>query len=509
MMDSFMVEGDVLRSIKVSELVQLCAVDNDLFSRTFFPKTVRQKSPSIHREIWKRLEDPSIRFVNLRCFRGSAKTSLLRMFVAKRISYNVSKTILFAGVNEKSALRSGQWLRRHVERNALWTSTFGLRPGRKWQETEFEVFHGIDEQPIWTICAGITGGVRGINFEDYRPDLIVLDDVVDDENALTEDQRRKISDLVMGAMKHSLAPIVTNPNAKMVMNQTPIHGDDVSMQLSKDPEWHTEVFPCWTKETMDLPDEQKESAWPELFPKEELLKMKRSAVAMNRVSVFSREMECRIVSSEDCAFRKEWIKFYDVKPRNCFTMIAIDPVPPPSQQQLAKRLVKKDFEAIVVVGRYGGKYSVLDYALKRGHEPNWTIATTFQFAIQYRAAAIVVESVQYQRTLQWILKNEMAKLGRYWPVIPFVDGRQKYNRIVSTLSGPFSSGLVHVHSGMTEFVQQFCDYPNIDHEDLLDASAIGLSQIMSPALERADGRVEDALAFDDDVEVVDFPRFCP
>src|SRR5260370_8211173 len=88
------------QNVPIGEVVRLAAVDNDLFARTFFPSTVRQRSPLFHFEMDSRLDNPAMRKVNLRCFRGSAKTTKLRLFTAKRIAYGISRTILYIGASE-------------------------------------------------------------------------------------------------------------------------------------------------------------------------------------------------------------------------------------------------------------------------------------------------------------------------------------------------------------------------------------------------------------------------
>jgi len=97
--------------VDVNQLVQLCAVDNNLFCTTFFPKACRQTPAPFHTDIWKHLDDNSKRYINLICFRDSAKTTLLRMFTGKRVAFNLSKTILYVGASEAHAARSIRWLR--------------------------------------------------------------------------------------------------------------------------------------------------------------------------------------------------------------------------------------------------------------------------------------------------------------------------------------------------------------------------------------------------------------
>lgn len=494
-------------SISPAELVRLCATNNDLFARSFFPKAARSPSPPFHKEIDDALDDPRSRRVNLRCFRGSAKTTKLRLFTAKRLAYGISRTILYVGASESHASRSIQWLRGAieplrdalgVEQPSLFAGTFGLSPGRKWTDTEIEVNQTVSGKvrTSWVLGVGITGNIRGINFDDYRPDLIILDDIVTDENAATKDQREKISDLVFGAVANSLAPASEEPNAKLALLQTPIHAEDVSSLAAKSSAWDTRSFGCWTEVTKDFPVAEQKSVWEDRYPSESLRKDKRDAASQNKLSTWLREMECRLTSPESCAFRAEWLKYYDTLPPGGQTVLAIDPVPPPSDRAIARRFAGGDYEAHAVWRRVGGNYYLVDYTLHRGHEPNWSVANAIALARTYRVSRIVVESVGYQRTLKWLIQQEMTRRGTYWPITDLGEKQQrnKFLRITGALAGPASNGHVFVRSEHTEFIEQFSQYRNTGGEqtdDLLDACATAVSDLVSPLLE---------LGYDDDAD---------
>src|SRR4030095_11766932 len=171
-----------LDEASLRELVELGAVDGVLFAETFFPKTMRMRSPPFAREIWDVL-DSSSRLVSLQLFRGAGKTTTCRVFAARKIAYAQARTILWIGKSQDKAIASVRWLRKQIEFNHLFADTFRLRPGMKWQDIECEIYHGIDEIPITILAYGITGPIRGINIDEYRPDLILLDDIVDEEIA--------------------------------------------------------------------------------------------------------------------------------------------------------------------------------------------------------------------------------------------------------------------------------------------------------------------------------------
>src|SRR5258707_1668749 len=118
----------------------------------------------------------------------------------------------------------------------------------KETETELRIKHGVTGQNIWVLGVGITGdSIRGINFDDYRPDLIILDDIVTDENAAEAEQSEKIANLVLGAILNSLAQASESPNAKVALLQPPLHNDDVSARAARSPDWKTATFVAWPK----------------------------------------------------------------------------------------------------------------------------------------------------------------------------------------------------------------------------------------------------------------------
>ena len=460
-----------------SELIELAAIDTTLFQSEFFPYTVRQAPAEFHPQLDKVLES-SARQVLLLVSRGFAKTTKLRMFAAKRIAYGLARTILYIAISEKKAIQSVSWLRGQIETNRKFTDIYRLGKGDKWTDIECSIRHEIMDHQATVLALGITGGIRGINIEDNRPDLIVLDDIIDDENAATPEQRQKIEELLYGAVIPSLAPPADVPDAKIVMLQTPLNKADVSIKNLEDPSWLTAKFNCWSGATKDLPDEYKESAWPERYTTADLLAKKKGYIARNQSSVWYREYELDMVDPETASFKSEWLQFYDIVPVDEMTIIgAIDPVPPPTDIQIAKGLHGKDYEAFAIIGSYQGKYYLLDYSLNKGHTPNWTISEFFRLSLKYNPKIWVIETVAYQKTLEWLLREKMIEKKMFYPLFELKDKRSKFDRIVDSFNGIASNRQFYVKKGMNDFVSQFIEYPNTNHDDLLDACSMALSNL--------------------------------
>lgn len=489
-----------LSTISVEELTSLCAIDSELFEKQFFAKTCRQKGSIHHPKLWKLLGSGA-RYINIQMHRDGAKTTKCRIYAAKRVAYGLSRTILIIGKSEAHALRTGKWLRKQIEHNKRYSEFFKLKPGAKWQDGEMEIIHEGMTDPatgeqvrIHILCVGIHGSIRGINFEDYRPDLILFDDVIDPENAATKEQRDKIEDLMLSDVKNSLAPASECPDAQLIILQTPLNREDASCKALNDPEFVSAVFSCWTDETKDLPVHLQESSWPDRYSSEVLRAEKRSAIARNKLSLFLREKECRLANPETNAFLEEWLKYYEIEPSGGVIANAIDPVPPPSDREIAMGFKYKDFEVHVSMKRANGNFYLLEYEMKHGHEPDWTLATFFTMGFRRRPRTIVVETTAYQKTLEWIIKKAMAARRAYYVVKGFKDSRSKYDRIVDSIQPIASNGKFYVKREHHEAIAQFLNYPNVSHDDVLDAISICIMELSGQLYAYTDG---------DDVEDVD------
>ncbi len=464
--------------IGLGELVELCAVDDELYGRTFFPNTVRQASPDFHREIDAALNGPD-RLVSIMVFRDGAKTTKLRLFASKKIAYGVSRTILIVGKSEGQAVRTLEWLQRAVEYNPLWAQTFALRKGKKWSGSEIEIFHGVDEVPIRVIALGITGSTRGINVDDYRPDLIIIDDPSDEENTATPEQREKTDDFINGSLRNSLAPSSEAPHAKMVFLQTLLHPEDSIAKCATDPAWKFLKFSVFTDDG--------QSRWPARWTKEQLVKDKESYIARGKLHLWMREKECTIISSELAVFRPQGLQYWDILPEKMTTFLAIDPVPPPSERELATGLRGKDWEVLAVVGRWRGRFYLCEYTMNRGHDPEWTVMKFFELKERWNVLKCRVESIAYQRTLKWLLEKAMQK-RRQWLQMEdtSTDRRKKTYRIIDIIGSASAEAKLFCNKSHTEFVEQYLQYPNVVHDDVIDAVSLAIAAAQSGGVYEGD-----------------------
>lgn len=459
-----------IETLAPSEAVQLGAVDPLFYCRYFFPRTVRQEFPEFATGLWHSLEDPRQRYVSFEIFRDGAKTSTCRLFASKRIAYGISHNIVYTSNSERHAARSVDWIARQVEHNTLWSQTFGLRKGGKWSETEIEIIQGIEEFPVRVIAVGITGQVRGINFDDYRPDLVVGDDLDNEETTGTPEQREKANALFFGALIRGLAQPTDIPDAKAVLLATPLAHGDIVETCRQDPLWESHTISCF--------NQKGESSWPAKFPTDYLLREKQAYIDRGQLGLWMREMECKIVSEELASFRLDWLFTWETLPDGAWFFVAIDPA-------ISDSKTADDF-AIGLFAVYGGKVCLWDAIVTQGVMPDMAMAYFWGWQQRYFIRYIIVESVAFQKVLAWYFKREMDKRRIYVPIRQFDDRRRKDDRILQHVLAFAPHGQLGYRKGVegiSKFLSQYIEWrPGAKiKDDALDMVSIGLASVRAEA----------------------------
>lgn len=468
------------RQKKISEIVQLGAVDGVFYAHQFFPRTFRQTSSLIHRPIWDALDSPDDQFVGFEVFRGGGKTTVMRAHCSKRIAYGVSRTIMLVGPEQKHPKRSIRWLKLQVERNKFWTQTFGLFRGSKWSEEEIEIINETAECSIYVIAFGMTGSTRGLNIDDYRPDFIGVDDPCDEENTGTEDQRDKMDALFFGSLQQSLAPRSEAPHSKMCLLQTGLNRADLIAQAHKDPTWHTVKLGCF--------DKQGRSVWEERFPTEELLAKKRAFLARDQLPFWLREMECKIISGETAAFNTKLLKHYKTLPPQIQVFAGIDPA---RETKLKTRAHKG---AIAFIGVSQGTSFWLEHWAQKNPNPEMFWQEFLRMAIVWRPFLTGIETTAYQQTLAWYFSQRMIQTNSPFTIKPYDDRRKKPDRIRQAFTQRIAMGTFQTREDQVEINEALAEYTDDVDIDILDAGAIALD-IATPWITASlFGEEEDLLA---------------
>jgi hypothetical protein len=477
-------------------------VDTTFYGKQFFPKTLRQDTPLFHRNFWEGFEDNSIDLFGAEIFRGGGKTTLTRVGISKRIAFGISRNILAIAISEAMAIHTIRWLKKQVEQNQYWTSTFELQRGTKWTDEWIEIQHGPMGFTINILAKGMTSGLRGLNLDDYRPDFIFCDDISNEETVGTPEQRTKNRELFFGALVPSLAPKSEAPMRKLVLAQTSLHKEDIISLAHKDPAFRTVCYP----KLVEKSDGVQESAWESRFPLAQVLQEKEEYTKRKQLHTWLKEYGCKIVSRETAPLDSLQLQYWKALPTNLLYFIGLDPA------VSKKRQAHRTAAAVVGLQPQTGDIYLLTHFAQVGKMPdemwNWLV----QQYRQYRPRKIGAETIGFQKFLKWYFETKMLETRTFFAVEEVEDRRSKPDRIIQAFSGLASQGKLWVNENHTDFVQGYTEWTEDVDWDLGDAVAQAIT-LANPWLAMADGSVlnDEDYPMEDEKDIPDitYEGGCP
>ncbi len=342
--------------------------------------------------------------------------------------------------------------------------------GRVWREGEIVTRNNIRLEGL-----GALQKIRGRRHGPFRPDLIFFDDIENDENVRSPEQRKKLENwLDRAALK------VGPPDGSMdaIYVGTILHHDAVLARKAKSPAWRVTRFQA----IMRWPDRM--DLW-EQFEEAYLNGGEPSAVAFYEAN--RAEMDAGAVinwpavqpllflmlerAAGHDAFATEYqnnpiaegnpfgtISWWVTRKPNLILFGAIDP-------SLGRKAKGRDPSAILIGGidPVTREMDVLEASIRR-RLPDVIIADTIALQREYRCHLWFVEAVQFQEFLRTTLMRDALKANVALSAVPVVPHADKQLRI-ERLQPPIAAGLIRLNTSQTTLIEQLQQWPNADHDD--------------------------------------------
>jgi len=474
----------------ISDVVE--DAQNDL--RVFAEYCFGFKNTWFHAEWYDTIQDRAVKSGLIIAPRNSAKsTCWAKVAVLWLLGRNPDLRIVIVSRTSTLAKTNMRFVRLNIESNDKVREVFpyrvingrvyGLEPSSPWGEDQLTVKNDRADGAPSIYAVGLGGSISGI-----RADIIIVDDLIDQNNVMTESQREKIDTFWDTVVTPTL-----NPGGRIFAVGTRYHAKDFYSRLLEDPmfEDNTFMFPA-----IEL-DEEGEyklgedgepiSYWPERWRIEELLRMKERMGTL----AFNSQYMCDPSGYAGQLFDPDDLQYYN--PRSLQSiwgeldfLMSVDPNVTEDPES--------DNTAIITaaVDRRRGQVYVLDIfakplgfvnqvkELKKHATRTGVRVGDYLLPAEVRVTKIGVEAVAYQRSLQ----QTGYLMGL--PVVEVKQGnRNKEVRILS-IQPHFENGRIKFPDPDTEkpvwwdkFYEEYCTFPKGRRDDMLDALEILVSMVSS------------------------------
>lgn len=432
---------------KIPVLKKIFKEEIELFGQFFFPNHLRLETPAFHKDLYKIYASEHKRIAR-GAPRGHAKSTITDLvYLSWEIVNRKKKFVLLVSDTYSQAVLFLDSLKAEFESNDKLKAVYGDMKTKNWSEGEIVV----GETMIKAVGAGMK--VRGLKYKEYRPDLIIVDDLENDELVESKERREKLERWFNGALIPCLGK-----DGRIIIIGTILHYASLLSKLL-DEKQYTEFDKRTYKAINDFG-----ALWPEHLNLEELEEIKRGYMGKGQGYLFYQEYQNDPISDENRKFKIEKIKYFeekDLSSKSVNTFITID-----RAYSLEKTA---DSTGIVVlsVDRENMWY-VRSAERFKGTEQE-LINKIFDLKGYYNPLRIGIEQKAFQYTIKPALEDEMRKRNFLFLVEELKDlGRNKNVRIEGLIPR-FETGSIYLKKDQLDLIDELIKFPKGIHDDLIDA----------------------------------------
>lgn len=386
-------------------------------------------------------------------------------------------------------------LKEEIENNEVIRWLYEDPQGETWTDNEI-IITGLDPltgefKPVKIIAKGAGMKIRGLKFLNFRPDLIIFDDLENDEAVQSTDRRRKLKNWVIRGVIPALAP-----EGCIILIGTVLHRDSLlSNILDKKDE-----FSAWDSRRYTAIVDENRSLWPQRFSIEDLRSMRDNPKFERYIGplAFAQEMMNKPLAEEDVIFQSSWFdrtynlqelvnRYHQEHPelesssvkdewmKYTFNLIVAAVDPAISEKE------KADWWAMATLGiaracpvcegNPAGHIFELDMVRIKEKNPNIQATHILNNYRDWRHDKIKIEAVAYQAGLHAITSQKGAEMNIYPPIRAFRPDRDKTRRGI-IFSATAAGQMVHLrtdHPLYQAIYDEFVEFPQGDHDDMVDA----------------------------------------
>lgn len=467
---SLPLDADVRKSVVADKKtrVALARRSHMYFFAIYLPHYLTCPSAPFHTRLFEITEKEALPLSVTIAFRGSAKSTIMALSYPlwAIMGRQQKKFVVLVAQTQRQARQMLANIRIELETNALLRGDLGpFTEDEEWGA--YSLVLPVYGARITAVSMDQT--IRGMRHRQYRPDLIICDDVENQQSVATREGRNKIFEWVTG----EIIP-AGDRTTKIVFIGNLLHEDSLLVRL-RDQIALGELTGAY--DAIPLLGEGDAIAWPGKYPAISDVEEQRRQVA-NSVA-WNREYLLRIVPDCDQVVHNEWIRYYDtLPPFNAdnefrFTVTGIDLAI--SQKMTA------DYTAMVSAHVFGYGDKLRIYITPNPVNERLTHNETLERAKALSTALgngkktkLVVEDVGYQRSVvQELQRFQFPAEGAK------VHGGDKRARL-SLVSHLIENGTVlFPRRGCERLIGQLVHFGVEKYDDLADAFSMLLSYIVN------------------------------
>lgn len=485
-------DGDQVKA-SIDKLFTLFEKNDLLWGMRYIPHYFRKPSPPFHLKITQ--EADKNLYLAIQAPRGSAKSTMLTFLKPIHyICFKKRRFIIICQNTYKKAAASLESIKIEFRDNVLLKKDFPVEM-RKDAEGD-TIFRHSDGYEVRVLCKGADqiGSIRGEKFGAYRPDLIIVDDLEDDELVKSDDRRLDLENQFNEVIKYA----GETGETRIVVIGTLLHDDSLMAKLvSRDKyKQYRKLFFRARNEV----NGQKVSLWPEKWTVEYLDDLEKEDPIG-----FGKEMQGDPSKGSIETFRREDFRYWDVQEGKIVLFNKDNQVRARWNYTDCKAAIsgdlaweeKRESDSTVIFPALITPNSEIlfeEYICRRGMRPNECEDILFDMAARLekltgKRVPIGFEKAKLEKVMKWFLGEAMRRRNKYLWLRDLQWDGDKLQRIMMRLSNRYAQHAIYHKRGMGDLENQLIRLRSTPHDDIADA-AQGAVQMLEYAPRKTIAKVD-------------------
>ena len=444
--------------------IALCRKSHYWFFHFYFGQYVSYETAEFQREMFRITEDEKNNMAIIVAFRGSGKSTIFTLSYAlwSILGRQNKKFVVILSQTQKQAKQHLMNIRTELEKNKVLSRDLG--PFREESDEWGGYSLVVSNYNARISAASCEQSIRGIKHLQFRPDVIIADDVEDLNSVKTQDGRDKTYNWFKG----DIIP-AGNTNTKIIVIGNLLHEDSLLKRLQKEIENDVlngiyRGFPFLNENGLPL--------WRDKFSDENAIKQEKMKVG-NEIA-WQREYMLTILPDTDRVINPAWIHSYENLPidEKSFMYAATGVDLAISENESAC------YTAMVSAKIYGQgedmKIYILPYPVNERMDSPTTLKKAKEISEKLgdgRRTELFIEDVGYQRAfVQNLQKEDYPAMG--CPTL----GQDKRARLATVAPAIENGTVLFPKQGAEVLISQLIGFGTEKYNDLVDAFVIIVSK---------------------------------
>jgi len=444
--------------------------------KLFLEDTFSAPFSTLHDQIFELIDSGATK-IAIAAPRGIGKTSIARAVAIKAILYRLTKFIVYVSNSATMAEMQTENIKRDLMTNITIKKLFGNIKMSDYEGADdtFSKMAWVAFGNTFILPRGSGQQVRGINWANNRPGLVIIDDLEDKDEIKNPDMRTKqknwlYSDLLKTEDKYG-EPTV------FIYIDTIKHEDSILEMLIESPEWKTIRLSICDMDYNTLDENY--------MTTEEIKQEVEQHRAKGLMDLFYMERMNIPISIEDAVFKQEYFKYFEDEGENLVIYNLTEEAGLVKEEIPVKRLLHVVIcdpaktvqlhsaeSAVVTIGvdRESHKIFIREIFNEKVR-PDALYDAMFDQVLRHKARILGVEVTSLHQFISQPIENEMRVRGIYPTYIELKAIGGKPER-VATLAPLYKLGYIyHNKSNCGPLEAQLSWYPRSKYWDVMDATA--------------------------------------